>query len=270
MVNSFDNFVCLSGMPRTGSTLLSSVLSQNPKIHAEGNSGLCEIMWNAYQTCQTSAREQLVANNRKDSVFDIVSNIPHSYYINNKPEETIVLDKCRAWTLPANIEMLDKFIGKETKIIVMVRPVIEIVSSFMKLLEENKCHTEENERWFMSPENEPVMKSFTGVMCAKRNFDSGRFLFINYHELINDFYNTLKNVYAFCGWDSFIHSPRNIKTKYNEGNYMFGSNRIKNQHKVRKYIQKRNYQISLMQETIDKCKRMDLVLFGEDKLSASC
>ena len=35
---SFDQFVCLAGMPRAGSTLLAAILSQNPQIHTEGNS----------------------------------------------------------------------------------------------------------------------------------------------------------------------------------------------------------------------------------------
>ena len=35
---SFDQFVCLAGMPRAGSTVLAAILSQNPQIHTEGNS----------------------------------------------------------------------------------------------------------------------------------------------------------------------------------------------------------------------------------------
>ncbi len=39
------NFYFISGLPRTGSTLLSSILYQNPLIHTEGNSALCQLMW---------------------------------------------------------------------------------------------------------------------------------------------------------------------------------------------------------------------------------
>ena len=42
----------LSGLPRTGSTLLSAILYQNPKIHAEGNSGLCQLMWDLEVSCK--------------------------------------------------------------------------------------------------------------------------------------------------------------------------------------------------------------------------
>ena len=97
--------MCLSGLPRTGSTLLSGLLSQNPTIHAEGNSGLCQIMWDTQQSCEHFAKEQLTANNRLHSVKDIVSQLPHSYYKGNDPKESIVVDKCRSWALPANMQI---------------------------------------------------------------------------------------------------------------------------------------------------------------------
>ena len=73
-------FVCLSGLPRTGSTLLSAILCQNPKIHAEGNSAVCQIMWDTYCSCVNNAKEQLLANNRETTIYDIVSSIPALYY----------------------------------------------------------------------------------------------------------------------------------------------------------------------------------------------
>ena len=55
-------FVFLSGLPRTGSTLLSAILSQNPKIYSEGNSAVCQLMYDMQQSCIHKAKEQLIAN----------------------------------------------------------------------------------------------------------------------------------------------------------------------------------------------------------------
>ena len=44
----------LAGLPRTGNTLLSSILNQNPKIHMTPNSMLCQMAWNIYQIKQTT------------------------------------------------------------------------------------------------------------------------------------------------------------------------------------------------------------------------
>ena len=84
---SFTQFVCLSGLPRSGSTLLSALLSQNPEIHAEGNSAVCQLMWDMQQSCLSAAKEQLLANNRQSTIKDIISQIPHLYYKNNSPKE---------------------------------------------------------------------------------------------------------------------------------------------------------------------------------------
>ena len=90
-------FVALSGLPRTGSTLLSSILSQNPEIHAEGNSAVCQLMWDMQQSVLNS--EQIKASNK--NVLDrLVKSIPSNYYANvTKP---IVVDKCRSWSLLAD------------------------------------------------------------------------------------------------------------------------------------------------------------------------
>ena len=39
--------VFLAGLPRTGSTVLSAVLSQNPDIYAGTNSPVCQLMIDA-------------------------------------------------------------------------------------------------------------------------------------------------------------------------------------------------------------------------------
>jgi len=54
--NSYSQFVCLSGLPRSGSTLLSAILSQNPLIHAEGNSAVCQLMWDMQMSCFNTSR----------------------------------------------------------------------------------------------------------------------------------------------------------------------------------------------------------------------
>ena len=94
-------YVFLSGLPRTGSTLLSAILSQNPEIQAEGNSALCQIMWDAHVSCTVNATEQLKANKRYENTLkDIVSEIPNMYY--KKSESSIIVDKCL---------QIDKFMG---------------------------------------------------------------------------------------------------------------------------------------------------------------
>jgi sulfotransferase len=161
-------FVCLSGLPRTGSTLLSAILCQNPKIHAEGNSALCQIMWDVQQSCIGSAKEQLLANKRYNTMYDIIAKLPELYY--KDIEESIIVDKCRSWTLEANIEMLKNYITKDYKIIVLERPIVEIVKSFIKLYKSNNYCTDGFEENLLKSGSEPIMRSLNGITpTGKKN-----------------------------------------------------------------------------------------------------
>ena len=79
--------VFLSGLPRTGSTLLSAILCQTPHIHAEGNSAVCQLMWDIQQSCLTTASQQLAANDKIDVIHDLVSQVPDIYYKNIEVEK---------------------------------------------------------------------------------------------------------------------------------------------------------------------------------------
>ena len=256
MIKSFDQLVCLSGLPRTGSTLLSALLSQNPAIHAEGNSGLCQIMWDTQRSCNHFAREELEANNRLYSVNDIVSQLPHSYYKRNSPEEKIVVDKCRTWLLPSNIKMLDNFVDENTKVVVLVRPIIEIVRSFVKVLKVNGRYTKEEERELLVPASDPLMRPLVALLEAQKD-TSGRFLFVPYKSLVEDTAQTLKGIYDFCGWEQFIHNTNNVKPKYPENDSAYY---LKGLHTVRKKVAYCENHTELMDETIQKCAELDSAL----------
>jgi len=235
-------FVCLSGLPRTGSTLLSAILCQNPKIHAEGNSALCQIMWDVQQSCIGSAKQQLLANNRYNTMYDIITKLPELYY--KDIEESIIVDKCRSWTLEANIEMLKNYITKDYKIIVLERPVIEIVKSFVNLYKSNNC-TDSFEENLLKPGSEPIMRSLNGINWAKQNNQNNNFLFISYDELVNSTEETITKIYDFCGWEHFNHDFTNIVVKYPENDEVYN---LPGQHKIRPTIEKKENNVVLSKE----------------------
>ena len=249
-------FVCLSGLPRTGSTLLSAILSQNPEIHAEGNSAVCQIMWDTLQSCKNGAREQLAASKRESTIHDIVSQIPHLYYKNIK--EPIVVDKCRSWTMPPNIEILQKYVDANYKIIVLERPVVEIVTSFVKLYRDNNKMIQPE--MLLQPRSEPIMRSIAGINWAKKN-NYGHFLFITYNELIQNTEATIKKIYDFCGWAYFKHDFNNIKVKYPEDDTVY---QLDGQHSVRSTIHKRNVKVPLSEAVIQQCTMIDTLMGYRD------
>ena len=247
-MTSFNQFVCLSGLPRAGSTLLSAILSQNPLIHSEGNSAVCQIMWDMEKSLINNCGEQINANNRQSTVNDLISNIPYIYYKNNDKNEKIVVDKCRSWTLSENVALLKKYIDSNIKIIILERPLLEVVNSFVKIYNKNNKIID-IERLF-DYNTEPIMRSFEGIVNAKKNNQDNNFLFITYKELITDTQTTLKKIYDFCNWTYFEHNLKNIVPKYKENDTIYNLNGF---HDVHPEITKPDYNINLPLNIIHQC-----------------
>lgn len=210
-------FVCLSGLPRSGSTLLSVILHQNPKIHAEGNSAVCQMMWDMWQSCEKNCNEQLSANNRFDTKYQLLNQIPKIYYQNTTRE--VVVDKCRSWTLPANQDLLRRFITDKPKTIVLTRPIDEIVASFASLYERNNREFDENV--LLRENSDPLMRSLLGVNWAKQ-VNKGEFLFITYKELVDETDAVLDSVYSFIGIERYEHDLNNIVNEMPENDSVYG------------------------------------------------
>jgi len=223
-------YVFLSGLPRSGSTLLSAILNQNPLIHAEGNSGVCQIMWDLQQSCQNNAAEQLAANYRLDTQNDLVAMVPNVYYKNI--DRPIVVDKCRSWTLPANMEMISRYITNKPKVIVLTRQIGEVVNSFVELNKRNGKTVDVTE--LLQPHSEPIMRANDGIEYAKAN-NNGEFLFIEYDNLCNYPAETMSAIYLFCGWEPFNHDFDNVINHHKENDTIYG---LVGMHEIRQKVGK--------------------------------
>lgn len=205
----------LSGLPRTGSTLLCAILSQNPDIHAEGNSAVCQLMWDAQQSCERS--EELAAHWRQDRQDDLVRAIPAIYY--KDVNAAHIVDKCRSWALPDNMAMIRRYITDDPKVIVMTRPLDEIVASFVRLREANGWV--DADAGLLDPMSEPIMRSQFGVEYARAT-NSGEFHFIEYADLVADPSGVLSSLYDFMGWESFAHDFYNVVNTHPEDDFAYG------------------------------------------------
>lgn len=246
----FKKIIALSGLPRSGSTLLSAILSQNIDIHAEGNSAVCQLMWDMQQSCNINAKEQLLANNRDNTAKDLISSIPKIYYKDVKA--SIIVDKCRSWTLPDNMMMLRNYMNNKPKVIVLERPIIDIVKSFVYLRKNNNWPGN-LEEGLLDDWSEPIVRSLNGLKWAKEN-NKGEFIFIQYDDLINDTQNIIDSIYEFCELKPYKHDFTNIINRHQENDSVYG---LLGQHDIRPTINKRNIDIKLSNSIIEKCKQID-------------
>jgi sulfotransferase len=246
------NYFFLSGLPRAGSTLLSAILDQNPQIHAEGNSAVCQMLWDNHVSINEYAAEQIQANRKQDVANEIIKAIPDLYYKNaTKP---YILDKCRSWTLESNTKLIKKYITNKPKIIVLIRPIDEIVKSFVNLYTENKKFNPSMAYSLLQDGSEPIMRSYFGIVNAVNENDNEMFLFLSYKDLISDTQNSLKKIYSFFELDFFEHNLSNIVQQHQEDDSVYG---LDGQHDIRNSITERKIDIDLPDNLQSVCKNLN-------------
>ena len=121
----------ISGLPRSGSTLLAGILRQNPQFHAAMSSPVAPMM--------NSALEQMGANSEFASFFDeakrkrICRALFDAYY-QEQSASSVVFDTNRIWTarLHQLVELFDDF-----KMICCVRNPAWVMDSFEVIYRKN-------------------------------------------------------------------------------------------------------------------------------------
>jgi sulfotransferase len=254
-------FSFLSGLPRTGSTLLSSILSQNPNIHTEGISQVCNLLWNIVTS---SANENLndwhvdiLISNRQRSIKKIIEEIPKIYYYDvNKP---LILDNNRNWILPGNVQVIKNYMTSSPKIIVLVRPVDEIVSSFVHIRKKNGWKEESLFEGLLEDNTHPITIPLGGILWAKEN-NQGEYLFVHYDDIVFNTKKTLEKIYDFCEWPKYEHQLDNINRPFIQNDEVYN---LKGLHDVRRNVEKQKYHIDLPKDIIKKCRYLNSLLFED-------
>jgi sulfotransferase len=240
-MKNFGRIVGLAGLPRSGSTLFGAILNQNPDIHSEGTSPVCQLMWDMQYSCRMHAQDMLAANYKTAIQRDLVASIPKVYYKNVKAK--VIVDKCRAWTDPNNFRMLNEYLHQKTKVIVLTRSLTEVLKSCLYIKKINNQLTSQEwlERSFLEQDSDPIINSWNSLNWAKNN-NHGQFLFISYDEILNKTEEVLDSVYNFIELPRFNHDLSNIIVKCPENDDVYA---CPGMHYVRPKISKRKYKIEL-------------------------
>lgn len=129
----------LSGIARSGSTLLGSILNQNPEVHVTPTSPLLDYLCLNEQTL--SALKHQYTFDNVSCVKNTSKAIHDSFY--NHINKSIIIDKHRGW--PRNINITRDITGVEPKVICTYRPIAENICSFIKLADNDPNNFIDNE-----------------------------------------------------------------------------------------------------------------------------
>jgi sulfotransferase len=240
----------LSGLPRSGSTLLSSILNQNPNIYCSPDeSFICDLIFRTDFYINNSDEYNSCPN--ESGKNRICSSIIENYY-NNKKEKYII-DKCRTWGTPDNLNFIRKYITNDVKIICPARPILEVLTSFIHLFNQNEgrrifidTHIQSNERYFYRPLNDircdelmkmngTIDQALFSLSQFKLPQNKNIFHIVEYENLVFDTEKTIKSIYDFLDIEYYIHDFSNISTS-KEINHDYYE--LPTLHKLRKNISK--------------------------------
>lgn len=239
-------FHYLSGLPRSGNTVVSSLLNQNPTIYSSGLSPICEYLW-VLSESSLSHENVIRSNDRSRSDF-LFSNLLTNYYADvDKP---IVFDREKNWGTPANLSLIKTYFTKEPKIVYTVRPITEILASFITLntdwIDRGIANNGWNYKSYLTPNDnrcDYLMRSYgeidQGLLALNEVIkpeNKDIFHIVEYSDLIENPQQVMDNIYKFIGIESFNHNFKDIKKLEIEDDTKVGL--PKDLHRVRPELKK--------------------------------
>lgn len=235
------NYHFISGLPRSGSTLLSGILRQNPDIYASMSgpvAGLFETI-----LAQLSAGNEMSTMVSYEQRKSLLQGLFESYYYDKS--NRIVFDTNRSWTAKFSAILT---VFPNAKIICLVRDVAWIMDSFERLYRQNPF---ENTRIFASPQQRATVYTRLDYLAGPNSIVgypwnslkeacysefADRLMLIDYDILVRKPKEILNHVYEFIDEEAFDHDFDCVDYDAPKFDYQLG---IDGLHRVHKTVEPR-------------------------------
>ncbi len=252
-----NNYHFISGLPRSGSTLLSGILVQNPQFHAGMSSPVGSLI--------NGILEQIGAGSEFYSFFDeakrkkMCQAIFNAYY-ENESDKDVIFDTNRMWAarLHQLVELFDDF-----KVICCVRNPAWVMDSFEQIYRKNPF----NYSKMFSPGNRHTVYSRCESMISggivgaawsalKEAFYgdySEKLLLVDYDLLAQYPEKSVKLIYDFIDEPYFDHDFDNVEYSHDEFDYTIG---VKGLHEVKRKVEYKSRRSILPPDLFKKYSEM--------------
>ena len=249
VVSKDRQYVLLSGLPRTGATVLSNIFAQNPEVHFGGHSALPSLLHGINHTVEVTANENLVMLDRYDGFKEKAMQMMLDLY-HGDVQSPVIIDKGRTWACEANRGYADLALGSNTKYIILVRPIDEIVQSFASLRVKNGWEGNIF-RDLLNPNDDPILWPLNGVIHSAF-CDFPNTLFISYDDIIYDTHSVVKRIERFVGLKSFNYRYNDIQETVSHNDAFID---LEGLHEVRPTISRRRHDIVLPDDIKMQCQK---------------
>ena len=242
----------MGGLPRSGSTLLSSILNQNPRFDSSASSPVLSTMHTIIDHLINN--ELYHAYPKPQQASEITKNVAYQWYSDSTAQ--VIFDKNRAW--PARVDIIKGHLNIENpKIICPVRDTDEILTSFISMIRRNPFQegqtkinfidemlvksnipiNDENRCAFIAEAQGGILFEAWNAMVEGINQGNGQYMhFVDYNDLISDPEETMKSLYEFLEEEPYEHDFSNIFNKHEESD--LNTYGLSDMHKVRQELKK--------------------------------
>jgi sulfotransferase len=214
----------MAGLPRSGSTVLSALLNQNPEIYSSPQTDLLSMLYEVESKIPTyeSYQAKLMHPNFSSVLYGITDNF---YAPIDKP---VVIDKNRGWGTPYNWDNLSLYVNPEGKVILTMRPILQVLASFVRVAQKTNKATASmpylNDNLWVSHYRDLTDAQVDNIMAPNGEMDRAIFSIANllnnhkervrvvwFDDLLDSPQETMNAIYDFLGLDPFDHNFNNIK-----------------------------------------------------------
>lgn len=193
----------LGGLPRSGSTLLGSLLNQHSEIYVSPTSPLGDIVTEIEKTFNTLDKQ--FTFDRKNISYNVYKAVLANFY-NHIPKSTI-LDKHRFWG--KNLDTVQMFLSNKPKIVATYRSIPEVITSYISLIEKTK-HEDNFIDNHLRKDNLPITNnnraeyiwryyvspSYESMIYGLNRYPEWVHL-VEYNQLVSSPQQELNNIYEF-------------------------------------------------------------------------
>lgn len=232
--------VMLSGLPRSGSTVLTSLLNQHPKLYATTTSPVLGMVTNFYHNWEPQTVTQLKDKDVRQRANMVAAMIRAAHEHIDKP---IVIDKNRGW--PKMGKLLTEILGGQPKMICTVRNIPDILASFVTLANKDPNTFIDNQlrefgftinntnRCRLLWNNGVVGQSWQSLKSGW-NFNKNNLLMIEYDDIVSKPLEVLVRIEEYLGIESFAYDINNLKPMEEKDEF----HGIKGLHDIRPVVKK--------------------------------
>ena len=258
----------IAGLHRSGVTLLSSILNQNPRFYSGPLSPVLGIMKEIESSIPKL--EYYKSSPKPGGAYKIISSVIENYYYDI--DHPVIFDKNRDW--PAYINYIEQYIGQRAKIICPVRDISEILTSFLTLIHGTYDGINFNSIDIGVIEKQSPLTDYNRCdvildTILGNAMDSMRFpfennlldriLFIEYKDLVSDPRNVMKRVYNFLGEVQYEHNLDYIENVNVVADTDTGYYNLPGLHDIRSKIeyQSKDPEEVVPKEILERCRGME-------------